>query len=213
MQRPKVIINCAMSADGKIALPTRIQTRISCEEDMARVHRLRNNCDAVLVGIGTILADDPKLTVKNEYVKNPRQPLRVILDSKCRIPANAQVLNGKAPTIIFTTVGHSKKIRNAEVIECGENKIYLKKCLSILHRKGVKTLLVEGGETVIWSFLKERLVDELYVYVGSMIIGGKTSPTMAGGEGIKKLEEAVKLRLKKATRIGDGMLLQYIVIK
>ncbi|MFA5772217.1 MAG: 2,5-diamino-6-(ribosylamino)-4(3H)-pyrimidinone 5'-phosphate reductase [Thermoplasmata archaeon] len=213
MQRPKVIINCAMSADGKIALPTRIQTRISCEEDMARVHRLRNNCDAVLVGIGTILADDPKLTVKNEYVKNPRQPLRVILDSKCRIPKNAQVLNGKAQTIIFTATGHYKKIRNAEVIECGENKIYLKKCLSILHRKGVKTLLVEGGETVIWSFLKERLVDELYVYVGSMIIGGKTSPTMAGGEGIKKLEEAVKLRLKKATRIGDGMLLQYIVIK
>jgi 2,5-diamino-6-(ribosylamino)-4(3H)-pyrimidinone 5'-phosphate reductase len=202
-----------MSVDGKIALPTRVQTRISNEDDIARVHRLRNKCDAILVGIGTILADDPKLIIKNEYVKNPRQPIRVVLDSKCRIPRDAQVLNGKAPTIIFTVDGCSKKIRKVEIVECGEGRIDLKKLLSILHRRGIKRLLVEGGETIIWSFLREGLVDELYVYVGSIIIGGKTSPTMAGGEGIKKLEEAIRLKVKKVMRIGNGLLLQYAVMK
>ena len=79
---PFVTVNCAMSADGKIALPTRRQTRISSEEDIARVHRLRNASDAILVGIGTVLSDDPSLLVKEKYVRRPRRPLRIVLDSR-----------------------------------------------------------------------------------------------------------------------------------
>ena len=91
-----------MSADGKIALPTRKQIRISSEEDIIRMYNLRNECDAVLVGVGTILSDDPKLTVKEKYVKSLNLPIRVILDTNCRTPENALAVNEKAKTMIFT---------------------------------------------------------------------------------------------------------------
>src|SRR5512136_1773557 len=100
MKRPYVIINCAMSADGKIASPMRKQMQISCDEDIKRMYRLRNECDTVLVGVGTILTDNPKLTVKEKYVKHPRQPLRVVLDSKGRTPPHALVLNNVSKTLI-----------------------------------------------------------------------------------------------------------------
>lgn len=214
MKKPYVIINCAMSADGKIALPTRVQTRISNEEDMRRVHNLRNQCDAVLVGINTILADNPKLIVKKEYVKKPvKLPIRIVVDSKCKIPADANVLDGSAKTIIACAKGFSRKINNAEVIECGEGKVDLKQLLDMLAERNIQRILVEGGGTVIWSFLKERLADELNIFIGSVVIGGKTSPTPADGTGVKRIEDAVKLKLKKIKTLGNGILLQYKVLR
>ncbi|MDI6855718.1 MAG: 2,5-diamino-6-(ribosylamino)-4(3H)-pyrimidinone 5'-phosphate reductase [Candidatus Thermoplasmatota archaeon] len=210
--RPYVIINCAMSVDGKIALPTGVQTKISNEKDMQRVHRLRNSCDAILVGIGTILADDPKLTVKKEYIQGiVRSPIRVVIDSKCRIPRNAKVLNGTAKTIIAVAEGCSKELKNAEVIKCGKGEVDLRKLLITLRKIGIRKLLVEGGSKIIWSFLSNGLADELNVFVGSIAIGGETTPTLAGGEGAKKLESVVKLKLKKVSKLDNGVLLQYIV--
>lgn len=209
----RVIINCAMSADGKIALPSRKQTKISSEEDMKRVHELRNSSDAILVGIGTILSDDPKLTVKETYVEKPKNPIRVVLDSKGRIPKNALVLDSSAETMIVTTEGHERKIEGAEVFGCGRNKVDLHELMKILEGKGIKILLVEGGESVIGSFLKERLADELYIYIGSMIIGGQSSPTPAGGEGAGSSEEIIPLKLNDLERIGDGVLLKYSIVK
>jgi 2,5-diamino-6-(ribosylamino)-4(3H)-pyrimidinone 5'-phosphate reductase len=113
--RPKVIVNCAMSADGKIASRLRKQTRLSDEKDMARVHRLRNECGAIVVGIGTVLADDPTLLVKKKYIEGKvRQPARIVLDSRCRIPKGAKVLTGSAKTIVAVTEGHAKKVAGAE---------------------------------------------------------------------------------------------------
>ena len=209
----RVIINCAMSADGKIALPSRVQTKISNEEDMERVHLLRNECDAVLVGINTILSDNPKLTVKEKYVKNPKNPLRVVVDSKCRMPENANALNGRAETLVVVAEGFSRRIKNAGVVECGKGKVDLKKLLKILEKKGVKKLLVEGGSTVIWSFLNEKLADELMVFVGPIVIGGEGTPTLAGAEGAKCFEEIIPLKLIVVKRIGDGVLLHYRVVK
>jgi len=120
--KPYVIVNCAMSIDGKIALANRKQMRISNEEDMKRVYMLRNECDAVLVGIGTVLNDDPKLTVKEKYVKNPSQPLRIVLDSNFRTPKNAEVMSKDAPTLIVTTCREFKE-GNIEVIKCGKGKV------------------------------------------------------------------------------------------
>jgi len=202
-----------MSADGKIALPSGVQTKMSNEEDMKRVHLLRNECDGILVGVNTIISDNPKLTVKEKYVKNPRKPVRIVLDSKLRIPDNANVLDGKASTIIATAERYSKQVSNAEVIECGKEKVDLKKLLRILDGKGIKKLLVEGGSTVIWSFLNQRLADELNMFVGPIVIGGETSPTLAGGEGVKCFEEIIPLKLKDVKRIGDGVLLHYEVVK
>jgi len=213
MNRPNVIINCAMSADGKIAPPNRRQIRISSDEDIARMYQLRNDVDAVLVGIGTVLADDPKLTVKEKYVENPKQPLRVVLDGECRTPLNSFVVNDKAQTIIFTSSKNAKNYnKNVEVVEVPQDKegfIDLNQVVSILYDKGVKKLLVEGGGTVIWNFLKNKFVDELYVYIGSIIIGGAKSPTIADGLGIKNENEIISLKLVSSNRLGEGILLHY----
>ncbi len=205
--RPYVIINCAMSIDGKIALATRKQTRISSEEDMKRVHMLRHECDAVLVGIGTVLTDDPKLAVKEKYVKHPSQPLRIVLDSSFRTPKNAEVMSNDAPTLIVTTCREFKK-GNIEAIKCGEEKVDLKKLMSTLYERGVKKIMVEGGETVIWEFLKNSLADELSVFVAPIIIGGTQSPTLAGGEGAFLPEEIIKMKLGELKKLGNGVLLK-----
>lgn len=209
--RPYVIVNCAMSIDGKIALPTKVQTKISNAKDLCRVHQLRNKCDAILVGVNTILTDNPVLTVKRKYVKKPKNPVRIVLDSRGRIPGDVKVLDSKADTIIVTTEQCTRKIKGVEMIRCGEKKVDIEKLLPILYKKGIKRLLVEGGGAIIWSFLKGGLVDELSVFIGSMVIGGTSSPTMAGGEGAQSLGEVIPLKLKKFERLGDGVLLEYKV--
>ncbi|MGQ9587167.1 MAG: 2,5-diamino-6-(ribosylamino)-4(3H)-pyrimidinone 5'-phosphate reductase [Thermoplasmata archaeon] len=209
----KVIINCAMSADGKIALRTRRQTQISNEEDRKRVHRLRNASDAILVGVRTVISDNPRLTVKEEYVKHPRHPIRIVLDSTGRTPRNAHVLDGASRTIIVTNESCRKEFPNAETIRCGKKGVDLERLMRILERRGLKTLLVEGGSEVIWSFLRSRIADEVNIFVGSMVIGGEKSPTPAGGRGARSEREIVALRLKSAEALGNGVLLRYEVIK
>lgn len=209
----KVIINCAMSADGKIALKTRRQTAISNEEDKRRVHQLRNESDAILVGIDTVLADDPKLTVNEKHVKHPRHPIRIVLDSAGRTPKNAHVLDGTARTIIVTNDKSRKAFPNAETIRCGRDEVDIVRLLPELEKRGVKRLLVEGGSKVIWSFLKSKLADEVNLFVGSMVIGGEKAPTPAGGEGAVDEKGIVALKLKSAKALGNGVLLTYEVVK
>lgn len=210
--KPYVVVNCAMSADGKIALPSHSQVSISDEEDFKRVHRLRNTCDAVLVGVGTVLSDDPRLTVKSKYVEKPKNPVRIVLDSNGRTPERSNVLDGTARTIIVTREDCPKSFANAETLRCGKDEISLTKLMDILFEMDIKRILVEGGGTVIWSFLRERLVDELKIFVGSVIIGGKEAPTPADGEGARGLGELIPLKLVKAKRLGKGILLEYEVM-
>lgn len=215
LKKPYVIINCAMTADGKIAFPDGKQLRISCEEDIKRMYELRNRCDAVLVGVNTVLYDDPKLTIKKKYVRNPKQPLRIVLDSKCRTPKNAQVLSKAAKTLIVTQKGNEKTFakKHVEVIGCKTDEdglINLEAILDILYRKkGIRKLLVEGGGTVIWNFLKKRMVDEVYTYIGPFIVGGKNTPTMAEGSGINSVDELIHLRIVDVKPLGPGVLIHY----
>jgi 2,5-diamino-6-(ribosylamino)-4(3H)-pyrimidinone 5'-phosphate reductase len=202
-----------MSADGKIALKTRRQTKISNVEDERRVHRLRNASDAILVGVETVLSDDPKLTVKEKYVKRPRHPIRVVLDSKGRTPRDARVLDGASKTIVVTNERCRKEFSNARTIRCGKDEVDLERLMKILTKLGVRTLLVEGGSKVIWSFLKSRIADEVNIFVGSMAIGGDKAPTPAGGEGAISEDGIVALRLKRARVLGSGVHLTYEVVK
>lgn len=204
--RPSVHVNCAMSVDGKIALATGEQIRISSEEDMARVHRLRNRCDAILVGVGTVLADNPKLTVKKKYVDAPSQPLRVVLDTHLQTPQNAEVMSDAAPTLIATGEASFRR-GSIEAIKCGDGQVELPVLLSLLHQRGVERLLVEGGETVIYSFLQAGLADVLTVYVAPLVIGGTGTPTLAGGEGASMPQQIIGLELVGVKRLGDGVLL------
>lgn len=209
----RILLNCSMSLDGKIALPIRKETKISNREDLERVHRMRNEVDAILVGIGTILADDPKLTVGEKYAKVVKHPLRIVLDSNGRTPLNARVLNNQAKTLIVTNESCKKTFLGADVARFGKDLVDLNALVIYLEKLGIGTLLVEGGETVMWSFFKDRLVDEVSVFVGSMILGGRASPTLAGGEGFGSLEEATRLKFVSCDRLGDGVLLRYEVIK
>ena len=214
MNRPYIIINCAMSADGKTALPGGKQLRLSSEEDMARVYQLRHTCDAVLVGIGTVLADDPKLTVKEKYVSDPRQPLRVILDGGCRAPEDALVFNTAAETMVFTKTHCTYSFTKPHITiqSCSEDEnglLDLMVILDTLYEKGIRRLLVEGGGTIIWSFLSRYLFDELIIYIAPVIVGGKQTPTFADGKGISSPENVVSLELIETRPLGDGVLLQY----
>lgn len=209
----RVIVNCAMSADGKIALRTRKQTKISNEADRKRVHQLRNRCDAILVGIETVLADDPKLTVNPKYVKRPRKPVRIVLDSHGRTPGDALVLDGSARTVIVTNDRCRKTFEGAETIRCGRERVDLRRLMRILDRRGIRSVLVEGGSEVIWSFLESKIADEVNIFIGSMVIGGEKAPTPAGGAGAPSEHAVVALRLKNLRTLGNGILVSYEVVK
>ena len=217
MNRPYVIINCAMSADGKIASSVGRQLRISNKEDMRRVYNLRNKFDAVLVGVNTIQADNPKLTVKEEYVQNPKNPIRVILDTHCITKEDALAVDEQAKTLIITNVECDKNYKsNVEIVQCGvdyEGFIDLNQMLEILYKRGIKKLMVEGGSTVIWNFLKLGLVDDLFVFIGPMIIGGKYTPSMADGEGIDQEDDLINLEILEFRKIGNGLLVHYKMVK
>jgi 2,5-diamino-6-(ribosylamino)-4(3H)-pyrimidinone 5'-phosphate reductase len=212
MKRPYVVINCAMSADRKIASPSGNQVRISCEEDIKRMYELRNESDAVLVGINTVLSDNPKLTVKEKYVKNPKQPIRIVLDTNCKTPVESLIVNDVAKTFIVTAKNCSILYgKNVEIVLCGTDDnglINLNQLLEILVKKNIHKLMVEGGGTVIWNFLEKGLVDDFYVYIGPMTIGGKNTPTIGEGKSFEKF-----LKLIDKRDIGPGKLLHYKMIK
>jgi len=210
---PKIILNCAASADGKIALPNRKKIALSSNIDFKRVDKLRKKCDAILVGIGTIIEDNPSLTIK-EKEQQTQNPIRIVLDTQFRTPKNAQVLDNKSKTII--AIGQNTKInkvQNAEIIRCGDEEIDLPRLLSKLKEKGIKTLLVEGGETVMWSFLKNSLFDEFYIFISNIIVGGKHTPTIAGGEGNTDLNTILKLQLQSVDKVNNGVLIKYVPAK
>ena len=210
MNRPYIIVNAAMSVDGKISLVGGKRIKISNEEDFKRVHELRNSVDAILVGINTILMDNPKLTVKKKFVRNPKNPTRIILDSKLRIPQDAKVLHQSGKTIIATTENSPNREINAEIIRCGKARVDLHCLLSKLWEKGIRSILVEGGSEVIASFLREKLIDEISVFVGSIIIGGN-APSLVGGEGAREEDEVIRLKMISCEKIGSGILLKYVI--
>ena len=218
--RPYVFINSAMSADGKISTVARKQVRISGEEDLRRVDALKADVDAVMVGIGTVLADDPKLTIKSMALKRTRvdqgrteSPLRVVVDSRARTPPTAAVLGSNA---IIATSRQAPRHRveeletRAEILVVGERKVDLAALLERLKGRGVESLLVEGGATLNFALLSLGLVDEIYTYVGNIIIGGSAAPTLVDGEGLTN--DFVKLNLQEVRQIGDGVLLKWRVV-
>ncbi len=199
---PYVIVFVTMSADGKIASPTR-DSRLSCPADKRMLHELRASSDAVVVGAGTVISDNPLLTVR--LVKGVN-PLRVILDGRLSIPlSSAVVTDGSAKTFIAACSGISSdskvaKLREAgcdvRLFKCVDGHVPIKDLLACLQGiYGVRKVLVEGGGETIWRFFKEGLVDEFRVTISPFIIGGKASITPVEGDGFPSLGEWVRLRL------------------
>jgi len=213
MARLYVILNAAMTLDGKIATVAG-DSRISCEKDLDRIHKLRASVDAVMVGLGTVLADDPSLTVRRARGENP---LRVVVDSLGKTPTNAKVLDDSARTIIAVTTRAPKRnverlrVKGAQIIAVGGKEVDLQKLLEKLHELGVRKLLLEGGSTLNWGMLKRGLVDEVRVAVAPYMVGGMNARTLVGGLGFAKISKSISLKLTSIDRVGEDLLLIYRV--
>lgn len=223
--RPYVIINAAMSVDGKIDTVERKGASISSPEDKRRVLELRAQVDAVMVGGNTLLRENPKLTVKLpelealRLAKNlPPNPAKVGILSKAHglDPAGGFLSAGPARKIIFTTTQTTPEQVNVlqewgvEVYRSGEKRVDLVQSLETLRLLGIQTLMVEGGGTLIAEFLRLGLADELRVYIAPKLFGGATSPTLVDGEGWP--EAAARKLILAEARVFDesgGVLLMY----
>jgi 2,5-diamino-6-(ribosylamino)-4(3H)-pyrimidinone 5'-phosphate reductase len=224
--RPFVFVNVAMSADGKISTRERRQVRISGSEDYSRVDRIKAESDAIMVGIGTVLADNPSLTVKSPELQAKRRavgkdenPIRVVVDSAGKTPLDADILHkGTGKRIVAVSQRASpeavERLReHAAVIAAGDETVDLSLLLEELHQQGIRRLMVEGGGTLIWALFERGLVDELQTFVGSMVIGGKDAPTPADGAGFLKEAHFTRLTLIDAIRLDDGLLIRWEVEK
>jgi 2,5-diamino-6-(ribosylamino)-4(3H)-pyrimidinone 5'-phosphate reductase len=224
VMRPYVVVNIAMSADGKISTRERRQVRISGTQDFKRVDRLKAGCDAIMVGIGTVLADDPSLTVKSEECLNYRRkkgwddhPLRVVVDSSGSSPPTASFLcKGEGKRVVAVSGrADAKKIsvleKKATVLVAGSDEVDLGILMDELGNMGVHHLMVEGGGTLISGLMKVGLVNEIYTFIGNIIIGGKDAPTVSDGEGFIRESEFARLTLLESTRIDNGILLHWKV--
>lgn len=182
---PRIHLNCAASLDGKLAAPDGAAMAFSDELDWRRVHTLRANVDAILVGVGTIVADDPSLRVKSELAPVPvgRKLIRVILDPRGRTPRGARALDGSAPTFILTGPDVSTTWPNATALRVplGDGGLDLRAAMEALHAQGIRSVLVEGGGKVLRSFLATDLVEKWTLYQAPVLVGG-TGPSIFDGK-------------------------------
>jgi len=208
-----VILSAAISVDGKISTRAN-DSKLSSKEDKIRLHKLRSKVDAILIGKNTLLQDDPLLTVRYTKGKNP---IRIILDSKGTIPISSKIIktSNKIPTIIVV----SKKITDTnllklkklpiEIIVAGENSVNLKLLMKKLSTKNIKTILVEGGGTVNWEFIKNNIFNELIVTLSPYLIGGIDATSFVQGKGFAKIINSPKLKLKSIKRLKNYLVLNY----
>ena len=204
--RPFIHVNCAMSADGKLAGDDRTQVRISSDEDKTRVKTMRKKYDAILVGVGTVIADNPHLTFKDgDYDTNP---IRIVLDPHGRTPEDALVLDERAPTVMVTLENCDVEWDCEEIIRAGKDEIDLDTVLEELADFGIENVLVEGGGRTIASFFRAGLVDRYSVFVGGLVIGGSNAPTPCDGDGWVR-ESGIKMDLEDCEVLGNGALLTF----
>jgi 2,5-diamino-6-(ribosylamino)-4(3H)-pyrimidinone 5'-phosphate reductase len=211
--KPKIILSAAISLDGKIATVTG-ESNLSSKKDQTRLHKLRSQVDAILIGKNTVVRDDPLLTVRFSKGKNPT---RIILDSRGIISEKSKILqtSHKVKTIIVV----SKKISNKnlqklknfpiEIIKVGENEVDVKLLTKILGSRKIKSILLEGGGTINWEFIKNNLVDEFFITLTPFILGGKNAISLVQGEGFEKISESSNLRLKRIRRQENELVLNY----
>ena len=221
-----MLINVAMSADGKLDTIARKGVSISSYADKARVDRLRANMDAVLVGGRTLLDEDPKLTVKSIALRAERKaagleenPAKVAVVSVADLKLDGFFLtDGPARRLVYTTRRTTPEQvtrleeAGAQVFVMGQSRVDLSAVLESLYAQGIRNLLVEGGGTIIAEFFKLGLVDELTLYIAPCIFGGASAPSLVDGPGFS-LEQAPALRLKSLERFDEkgGLLVHYMV--
>lgn len=210
--RPAVWANCAASADGRLAYAGGRRARLSSPEDLRRVQQLRANADAILVGVGTVVKDDPSLRVHWDLLGQPeaKSPTRIVVDSTGRTPPNARVLDGTIPTIVATTERSTRTFPpHVRTIVAGRTKVDLAELFVRLHSLGIRRLMVEGGAEILSSVLRDGLFDRFTVYFAPSLIGGATAPPVARGPETNGPDQTVHLRLLALDRLGEGYVVTY----
>jgi len=210
-----VILNAAMSADGKIATRSG-NSSISSIVDLKRVHRLRTTVDAIMIGIQTVLTDNPMLDVRFAKTKK-KNPARIIIDSTARISLHSRIL--KTANEIYTVVAvttrapiakiHKIESTGAQVLVTGDKKVNIRSVFRHLERLGFDRILVEGGGEINWSVLNLGLIDEMIVMISSVVIGGRDAKTLVEGRGFSKVSRAKKMKLLSVERQTQNELVLY----
>jgi diaminohydroxyphosphoribosylaminopyrimidine deaminase/5-amino-6-(5-phosphoribosylamino)uracil reductase len=213
-KEPFVVLKVAATLDGKIATRNGDSKWISGEASRRLVHKLRDQFDGVLVGIGTVLRDDPLLTTRLE---GGREPYRIILDSRLKIPEEAKVFEHSPSEVILATTGSAPrdKIERLEkrgarvlIVDSREGRVNLRSCLSKLGEIGVMSLLVEGGSQVNGSFLDQGLIDKFLLFLSPKLMGDPQAVGIFGGRGVSNLKETVAVKEIKTRRIGEDIFVE-----
>ena len=214
--KPYVILSTAISIDGKISTRTG-DSKLSSSEDFVRLHKLRSKVDGIIVGKNTVIKDNPLLSVRYTRGKNP---VRIILDSKGEIPSKSKILqtSKKIPTIIAVskniTKSNLEKLKKfpVDIIITGQKSVNIKSLLKKLASKNMNTLLVEGGGTINWEFIKQNLFDEMIITLSPYLIGGNNAISFVEGIGFDKISKSPQLRLKSIKRLKNHLVLNYLKV-
>jgi len=211
--KPKITLSAAITLDGKIGQKNK-HIVLSSKSDKIRVHKLRSKSDAILIGKNTLQQDDPLLTVR--YVKG-KNPIRIILDSHGTIKNNSRIIKTckHVPTIIviseIATKSNLNRLRklHLDVIVCGKNQVNITKLLSILSKKGINTILLEGGGTLNRSFLKKNLIDEMIIALTPYVLGSENTINLFEGLSFSSFKMKLPLKLKNIQKSGNEIILNY----
>ncbi|ARZ64219.1 MULTISPECIES: bifunctional diaminohydroxyphosphoribosylaminopyrimidine deaminase/5-amino-6-(5-phosphoribosylamino)uracil reductase RibD [Bacillus cereus group] len=209
-KRPFVTIKTAMSLDGKTATVTGESKWITGEKARADVHQYRHTHDAILVGVNTVIADNPHLTTR--IPNGGQNPIRVILDTHLRTPPSSHVITDSlAPTWIMVGRDVNKEkiasyeSENITIFQMKTKQIEIQDVLHLLGEKQILSLFVEGGQTVHASFLQTKYFNEIITYISPKLIGGSKAPTLFGGNGFSTLQDALSLEIQEMKQIGDDI--------
>lgn len=218
---PFCIMKTAMTLDGKISTYNGDSKWISNEKSRSFVHELRRRYSSIMVGVNTIIKDNPELTERSGH-KKKKQPLRIVVDSNGRIPLNSNVLDVTvAPVLIASTTNASKEFfekitdKGCEIVVCPEkdNKVDLTFLIEYLGKKGIDSILLEGGSTLNFSAIREGIVDKVYSFISPKMLGGEKANTPLGGAGFSHVKEAITLNINEITRMDEDLLIESYIIK
>ncbi len=218
--RPYIIIVSEVSVDGKLTLYRGASSKelmtLMDQEAYRYLHEVRAKVDGIMVGCETVRTDNPSLTVR--YVEG-KNPVRIIPCSTANVPTDANIFSKDAQTIIVTTTRAPKekieKIKEigAEVLVVGDDLVDFDKLMPILYEKGIKSLMVEGGASINWEFIRRGYVDEIRLIHLPVIVGGENVPTLVGGEGFKSLRNLLHLRLRAHFKRGNHLITEWEVVR
>jgi diaminohydroxyphosphoribosylaminopyrimidine deaminase/5-amino-6-(5-phosphoribosylamino)uracil reductase len=217
--RPWVLFKSAMTLDGKVATRAGDSQWISGEESRLLAHTWRASVDAVVVGIGTALADDPQLTARPDGVpaETPRQPCRVVFDSLARLPIGSQLLAAAGSVPLTVVVSRAATRADADALEAagaqvlvapGENEpARVRSALDQLGANGIASVLLEGGPHLAGAFLDAGEIDEIRLFLAPILLGGRTARDPLEGEGVERISDALRALTFDCDRVGEDLLI------